>query len=152
MPVNERLDDGFSTIITLANIPTVKLFEKGVTPPGITAGGPIDTTTMRNITWRTMSPKVLKSLTPVSATVAFATNAIPVVQGQIGHNQLITITFPDLSTLVFWGWLEEFSIGALSEGEQPTATIKIQPGNIDNDKNEVAPHYTPPLESSGGHH
>lgn len=149
MPVDQRLDDGFSTIITLANIPTVKLYEKEVTPPGITAGGPIDTTTMRNITWRTMAPRALKSLTPVSATVAFATIAIPQVQAQIGINQLITVTFPDLSTLVFWGWLEEFTIGALVEGEQPTATITINPGNIDGDGVEVAPVYTPPDESSG---
>ena len=149
MPVNQRLDDGFSTIITLANIPNVKLYEKEVTPPGITAGGPIDTTTMRNITWRTMAPRALKSLTPVSATVAFATEAIPQVQAQIGINQLITVTFPDQSTLVFWGWLEEFTIGALVEGEQPTATISVNPGNIDEDGAEVAPVYTPPAESSG---
>jgi len=149
MPSNVRLDDGFSTIITLANIPTVKLYEKEITPPGISAGGPIDTTTMRNITWRTMSPRALKSLTPVSATVAFATEAIPIVQGQIGLNQLVTVTFPDNSTLVFWGWLEEFSIGAMVEGEQPTATLTINPGNVDADGEEVAPVYTAPVLSSG---
>lgn len=149
MAVHERLDDGFSTIITFANIPTVKLFEKEITPPGISAGGPIDVTTMRNITWRTMSPRALKSLTAVSATVAFATNAIPVVQSQLAINQLITITFPDQSTLVFWGWIEEFTIGAMVEGEQPTATITITPGNVNNNDQEVAPVYTPPVESSG---
>lgn len=148
MPVHERLDDGFSTIITLANIPSVKLFEKEITPPGISAGGPIETTTMRNTTWRTMSPRVLKSLTPASATVAFATEAIPQVMGQIGRNQLVTVTFPDGSTLAFWGWLEEFTVNALVEGEQPTASITIQPGNIDEDDQEVAPLWTPPVESS----
>jgi len=148
MPSNVRLDDGFSTIITLANIPTVKLYEKEITPPGISAGGPIDTTTMRNVTWRTMSPRALKSLTPVSVTVAFATEAIPVVQSQVGINQLITVTFPDQSTLVFWGWLEEFTIGAMTEGEQPTATLNIQPGNVDDSGAEVAPIYTAPAESS----
>lgn len=151
MPVNERLDDGFSTIITLANIPNVKLFEKEVTPPGISAGGPIDTTTMRNVTWRTQAPRALKSLTSVGATVAFATEAIPQVQSQIGINQIITVTFPDQSTLVFWGWLEEFTIGALSEGNQPTATISITPGNIDANGAEVAPRYSPPVHSSGWH-
>lgn len=149
MPSNVRLDDGFSTIITLANLPSVKLFEKEITPPGITAGGAIDTTTMRNITWRTMSPRALKSLTPMSATVAFATEAIPQVQSQIGVNQLVTVTFPDQSTLVFYGWLEEFTIGAMTEGEQPTATLTIQPGNVDNSGAEVAPVYTAPALSSG---
>ena len=149
MPSNVRLDDGFSTIITLSNIPSVKLYEKEITPPGISAGGPIDTTTMRNITWRTMSPRALKTLTPVSATVAFATEAIPVVQSQIGINQLITVTFPDNSTLTFWGWLEEFAIGALTEGEQPTATLTINPGNVDDAGEEVAPIYDAPDLSSG---
>ena len=149
MPSNQRLDDGFSTIITLANLPNIKLYEKEVTPPGISAGGPIDTTTMRNTTWRTMAPRALKSLTPVSATVAFASEAIPQVQSQIGINQLITVTFPDQATLTFWGWLEEFTIGALVEGEQPTATISVNPGNIDADGAEVAPVYDAPDLSSG---
>lgn len=143
-----RLDDGFSTIITLENIPTVKIYEKEVTPPGISAGGSIDTTTMRNTTWRTMSPRALKTLTPVSAKVAFATAAIPVIQAQIGINQLITITFPDQSTLEFWGWLEEFALGAFTEGTQPTATLTITPGNVDNTGAEVAPNYDGPYGPS----
>ena len=149
MAVHERLDDGFSTIITLSNVPAIKLFEKEVTPPGISAGGPIDTTTMRNITWRTMSPRALKSLTPASVTAAFATEAIPQITEQVKVNQLITVTFPDLSTLVFWGWMEEFALNAFVEGEQPTATITFQPGNIDDNDQEVAPVWTPPAESSG---
>lgn len=149
MAVHERLDDGFSTIITLANIPSVKIFEKEVTPPGISAGGPIDTTTMRNVTWRTMSPRALKTLTPANVTAAFATEAIPQIMEQLKVNQLITVTFPDLSTLVFWGWMEEFALNAFVEGEQPTATVTFQPGNIDDDDQEVAPVWTPPVESSG---
>lgn len=148
MAVHEKLKDGFSTIITFANIPAVKLFEKEVTPPGITAGGAIDTTTMRNVTWRTMAPRALKSLTPATFTVAFATEAIPQIMGQLKVNQLITVTFPDLSTLTFWGWMEEFAFGAFVEGEQPTATVTIQPGNVNNNDEEVAPVWTPPLESS----
>lgn len=148
MAVHERLDDGFSTIITLANIPTVKIFEKEITPPGISAGGATDTTTMRNDTWRTMAPKMLKTLTAASATVAFATNAIPVLMGQISVKQLITVTFPDQSTLAFWGWIDEFTPSAFVEGEQPTATITIQPSNTDDNDQEVAPVWTPPLESS----
>ncbi len=148
MAVHEKLNDGFSTTITLSNIPNVKIFEKEVTPPGISAGGPIDTTTMRNDSWRTMQPRSLKSLTPATITVAFATSAIPIIMGQLKVNQLITITFPDLSTLTFWGWLEEFAFGAFVEGEQPTATATFQPGNQDDDGNEVSPVWAAPAESS----
>lgn len=144
-----RLDDGFATLITLANIPTVKIFEKEVTPPGISGGGPIDTTTMRNTAWRTQSPKQLKTLTAVSATVAYATEALDVIRAQINVNQEITIHYPDGSTDVFWGYLDEFTPSAHVEGEQPTATLSIQPTNHDNDEpyNEVAPLYTEPAVS-----
>ena len=150
MAANElRLDDGFSTIITLENLPNVKLFEKTVTPPGMTAGGPIDTTTMQNVAWRTSSPKQLKSLTPAQAEVAYATDAYPEIFAQIGVVQLITITFPDQAYLTFYGWLEEFTPGANTEGEQPTATISIQVGNRDALGAEVAPDYHNPDTSSG---
>lgn len=143
-----RLDDGYATIITFANIPNVKLYEKEITPPGMTAGGVIDTTTMRNQTWRTMAPRNLKSLTPVTAVVAYATSAIPDVMGQVGINQEVTITFPDGSSITFWGWIESFTPAAMSEGAQPTATINITPGNIDDTGAEVAPEYNAPAESS----
>lgn len=136
-----RMDDGHATFITLSGAPTIKLYEKEVTPPGMTNGGPIDTTTMRNTNWRTMSPKQLKSLTAVSATVAYATEAIEQIWAQMGVNQEITITYPDGSTITFWGWLDEFTPGANVEGEQPTATITVHPSNHDNDGNEVAPNY-----------
>ena len=142
-----RLDDGFSTIITLENIPSVKIYEKEVTPPGLTGGGPIDTTTMRNDSWRTMSPKSLKSMTALTAVVAFATEAIPVIQEQININQVITVTFPDNSSLAFYGWVDEFTLGKFSEGEQPTATLTIQPSLHNAAGAEVAPDYEGPSGS-----
>lgn len=138
-----RLDDGHSTIITFPAAPTVKLFEKDVTPPGMTGGGSIDTTTMRNVDWRTGAPKKLKSLTAVTLTVAFATDAIPIMFALIGILQLIVVQHPDHSTNTFWGWIDEFTPGAFTEGEQPTATVTIQPSNRDPNGNEAAPVYAP---------
>ncbi len=143
-----RLDDGFSTIITLENLPTVKLYEKEVTPPGITAGGPIETTTMRTTTWRTNAPRQLKSLSPVSATVAFATEVVPQMIAQVGINQLITVTFPDGSTIQFYGWVEEFTPAAFTEGEQPTATLTVQPSLVDPDTGETSPPVYDPQTGS----
>jgi len=144
--MGKRYDDGFSTIITLSGAPDIKFYEKEITPPGITAGGPIDTTTMRNTTWRTMSPRKLRSLSQVSATVAFAFESLAEIMSQLAVNQQITITFPDDATVTFWGWIEEFTPGAFTEGEQPTASLTIQPSNHDNDDVEVAPSY---VEASG---
>lgn len=151
MPQNNsiRLDDGFSTIITLANIPTVHIYEKEVTPPGISGGGAIDTTTMRNTKWRSMAPKALKTLTDMTAVVAFSTDAIPVIMSQTNIKQQITVTFPDGSSLSFYGWMDEFTLGKFSEGDQPTATIKIVPSNINPLTGlESAPDY---VGTSGSH-
>jgi hypothetical protein len=56
-------------------------------------------------------------------------------------NQQITITFPDLSTVTFWGWLDTFTPGDLSEGEQPTAEITVIPSNQDSAGDEVGLSY-----------
>ncbi|QDP54889.1 MAG: hypothetical protein Unbinned3891contig1000_87 [Prokaryotic dsDNA virus sp.] len=124
------------------------MFEKDVTPGGYSGGGPIDTTTMRNTQFRTMAPKSLKTYTPVSATVAYATVALDTILANINVKQLITITYPDNSTVEFYGWIDEFTPGAHTEGEQPTATITIQPSNTDSAGAENEPNYIAPGESS----
>lgn len=143
-----RLDDGFSTLITLANLPTVHLYEKEVTPPGFDLGGPIDTTTMRNANWRTSAARQLKTLTQVQATVAYATDALEDILAQLGVSQLVTVTFPDGSSLEFYGWIEQFTPSAHKEGEQPTAAITIHPSNRDALGAESAPVYNDPATSS----
>jgi hypothetical protein len=141
--MSTRIDDGFKTTIGFASAPSVKFYEKEVTPPGISAGGAIDTTTMRNTAWRTMAPKKLKSLLEGGAVVAWDPAAYNDVLAMIAQIQLITITFPDNSTLAFYGWLDEFVPGAHQEGQQPTATIKIIPSNQTAALVESAPVLTP---------
>lgn len=144
----KRLDDGFSTLIQLENIPTVELWEKEVTPPSLSANGPIDTTTMRNTRLRTMAPKQLVTVGKAQAVVAYATIALDAIMSQLGVNQRITIFNPDGSTYVYWGWINEFTPGTNKEGDQPTATVSFEPSNTDLDGNEVAPLYTPTVESA----
>lgn len=137
-----RIDDGFSTTIGFAGAPSIKFWEKEVTPPGVSGGGAVDTTTMRNEEWRTMSPKQLKTLSPAKLTVAYDPAVYTDIVAQVNVNQLITITFPDGSTLAFWGWLDEFTPGKNAEGEQPTAEVTIQPSNQNASKVETDPVYT----------
>lgn len=147
-PNELRMDDGFATFFTLSNIPTVKLYEKEVTPPGYTAGGPIDTTTMRNTALRTAAPRKLKTVSQIKATVAYATVAIEDVRAQIGVNQLVMIHYPDGSIITIWGWLEEFTPGQHTDGTQPTAALTIHPSNRDDTGAEYSPVYTAPVTSS----
>jgi len=138
-------EDGHSTTLVFQNLSDLPIFEKEVTPPGMTAGGPIDTTTMRNTTWRTMAGRALKTLTPVSATVAFAFEGLVQIGEQVAVNQIITVSFPDGSSVMFWGWIEECTPNAFTEGEQPTAQLTIQPSNHNNDEEEVAPTFNDTL-------
>ena len=141
-----RIDDGFSTLITFSESPQGKLWEKEVTPPGISGGGANDTTTMRNTAWRTNSPKKLKSLTPMSFTAAYDTAFYVQALAMININQLITVEFADGSMLLFWGWLDEFTPGPASEGSQPEADCTIICSNQDDTGAEVAPVY---IDSDG---
>jgi hypothetical protein len=136
------LDDGHSTTISFANDSgtTLEVREKEVTPPGLAAGGENDITTMRNSTWRTKAPKKLITASPASLVVTYDPDAYTnIISELLGVNNLITITFPDSSTLAFWGWLDEFTPGPLTEGEAPTASITIIPSNQNAQQVETAP-------------
>ena len=144
-----RIDDGFQTQISFSEdasglVSGIVLFEKEVTPPGIQGGGENDVTTMRNETWRTKAPKQLMTLSPCSFVAAYDPAIYDDILAMIQVNQQITITFPDGATLVFWGWLDEFTPGALAEGTQPTASCTIVPSNQNGSGVETAPIYTEP--------
>jgi hypothetical protein len=142
--MSQQLMDGFKTLITFASAPTVKFYEKRITPPGASMGGPNDTTTMRNTAWRTRQPKKLKTLDNATATVSWDPIVYStVVNTLLGLVDSITITFPDGSTLQFYGWLDEFRPNEITEGEQPTATVTICPSNQTAVGVEAAPVLTP---------
>lgn len=137
-----RLDDGFATLISFDEDSSVSMYEKEVTPPGVSGGGENDTTTMRNTTWRTKKPKELITLVESSLTVSYDPAVYDEIIAMVNVNQEITITFPDSSTLVFWGWIDEFTPNSIVEGEQPTAELTIIPSNQNGSNVETAPVYS----------
>jgi len=138
-----RLNDGFATLVTFDLDADVQLWEKEVTPPGAEGGGPNDTSTMRNTAWRTRAPKGLKTLSAASFVAAYDPVVYDEIIAMMNINQLITVTFPDGSTVAFWGWLDDFKPGRAVEGEQPTAEVTIEPSNQNDSDVEVAPVHTP---------
>lgn len=130
-PTGIKIDDGHSTKIAFSRNPDINFWEKTVTPPGIDGGDAIDTTTMHNVTWRTFSPRKLKTLTEMKTEVQYDPIAYDELRDLINVEDSITVTFPDGSTLSFFGYLKSFEPGELSEGEPPMATITIQPTNQD---------------------
>ena len=137
--MSHRIDDGFSTIIGFSLNGAVKFYEKEVTPPGIDGGGANQTTTMRNIYWRTNAPKKLVTLTEADATCAYDPTVFSQILAMVNVNQYITVTYPDLTTVGFWGWINEFKPNQIKEGEQPTANVKIIPSNFNASLVETAP-------------
>ncbi len=132
------MDDGFPTTIRFPGAGVV-FFEKEITPPTADAGGPNDTTTMRNNRFRTKQPKQLVTLDKATLKVAYDPLAYTTVLAQIGVNQLIVVVFPDARAITFWGWLDKFAPDSIKEGEQPTAEITIECSNENNQGREVAP-------------
>lgn len=139
------LKEGHPTLISFSLNPSVKFYEKTVTPPGYDGGGINDTTTMRNVEYRTRQPKVLKTLTEMSGTAAYDSDVMDPAEvlAMVNINQEITITYSDGAEFTFWGWLNEFKPNEVKEGEQPTANFTIIPSNQDNDGVEQAPSFTP---------
>jgi len=136
-----RLDDGYQSLISFAADADVLFYEKTVTPPGVDGGGEVDTTLMLNATYRTRNPKALITMSNASLVVAYDPATYAEILALVNVNNLITITFPDGSTLAFWGWLNTFTPSELTEGEQPTADIEIIPSNQNATGVETAPVY-----------
>lgn len=136
-----RIDDGHATTVdfNLGPSGTTVWWEKTVTPPGYDGGGENDTTTMRNSVYRTKWPKKLITLTPMSFVASYDSQIYPRVLTMLNENQLITVTFPDDSTLAFWGWINTFTPNEVVEGEQPTANVEVIPSNQNNSKVETGP-------------
>lgn len=128
-----RIDDGHSTTIQLVSYPSVVFYEKSVTPPGLDGGDPNDTTTMRNKQLRTMAPRKLKTLTAVTAKVAYdpsiLTADVDSLYKLINVNQVIVVNNSDGSRMAFWGYVRSFIPDDNVEGAQPTGTLTVQPTN-----------------------
>lgn len=140
------LTDGYRTIITLANDPTIKLYEVEVTPPPISIGKSIDQTTMRNLKYRTQAPAVLIMLGEGKVQVAYDPIVQHDMESQLGVNQLITYQYPDGSTYAFYGWVDSFTQTALKEGTRPIADMVLAPSLRNN---ASPPVETPPVYVAG---
>lgn len=130
-PSGIRLDDGFSSLITLAIDTNIEFWEKTVKPPGLDGGEKVDTMTMHNQSYRTYGPRKLKTLTDMTTKAAYDPIVYQSILAAINVRTTITVTFPDGSTLAFYGYLQKFEPDDLEEGKQPEATITIVPTNYD---------------------
>lgn len=130
-PSGIYLKDGYQCLVTFAVDPDAAFWEIGVTPPGLDGGDAIDTTTMHNVRWRTMAARALKTMTPFSMRCAYDPIIYELFDGLINAETTVSVLFPDSSTLAFYGFLQNFEMDELAEGELPEATATVTPTNQD---------------------
>jgi len=126
--------------------PDFSIWEKTVKPPGVDGLPAIDTTTMHNVTWRSFSPRSLKTLTTFTVTGAYDPDCYDDAVTLVNENIVITVTFPDDAQICFWGAITNMDFAELAEGTHPQVTITVTPTNQDN--NGVL--YGPRMEHVGG--
>ncbi len=130
-PVGHKIGDGYQTLVAFAGYTTIGFWERSVTPPSLDGGEPIDTTTMLNVTYRSMTARQLKSLGGFSMTAAWDPAVYSSAIAMINVPTTVTVHFPDSSSIAFYGYLRSFKPGAHEEGKMPEATLEVQPTNVD---------------------
>jgi len=134
-PLGIMMDDGFSTKIAFARDVDFSIWEVTITPPSIDGGDTVPFTTMHNTTWRTFASRGLFTLGEVSGTAGYDPDAYDEAQSLINFNGSITVHFPDLSTLDFFGYLRVFEPQEMSDGGEVRVNFTIQPTNWDSTNN-----------------
>lgn len=140
---NEILESPHGTRYIFSLNPGLLIEEKEVTPFGAEGGEWNDLTTHRNVRGKTKAPKYLVDFTNPTATVSYATAALPQIMAMINMNQQITIQYNDGSSHVFWGGIKNFLPQSMqADGEQPTATMELVVSNRNASKVETLPSYS----------
>lgn len=142
-PTGVKLTDGYQTLITFADKPTISFWEKTVQPPGFDGGAAVDNTTMHNETVRTFAPRNLITMTDCAATCAYDAIVLPQILGLINAEDDVTITFPSGDTWAFFGFCRSFEPQDHEDGSQPEANIVVVCTNTDpTDGTEALPDLT----------
>lgn len=141
VPTGFKMPDGFKALIAFSLKPTIRLWERDLTPPGVDGGDVIDTSTQHNVAWRTFFPRSLKTLTPINIICAYDPDVFQDILIYINRNQAMTFWQPSGDSIDFWATMNKFETQQLKEGEFPLATVTITPTNTDNQMNEAPPVF-----------
>lgn len=125
------LHNGFSSFISFSADPDVGLFERAVQPPGIDGGDPIDVTTMFNDRVRPKAARHLVEGTSARMRVGYDPDDLVAIEDLINAEGSVTLTFPNGTQMVFWGWLKSFTPQEYEDGVFPEAECEIVFGNWD---------------------
>src|SRR3990172_12134261 len=108
-----RLVQGHKTTLTFSADASVLFFPRLITPPGWDGGDAIETTVLAATAYRMFEPRTLKTLTEMTIEATYDPGTYTEMIAMVNVNQLVTLTWPDLSTLAFYGFIRAFTPGAL---------------------------------------
>jgi hypothetical protein len=142
-PNGRKLGDGYQTLVAFSADNNIAFWEQSITPPGIKAEDPKDTSTMHNTKWRTFSPRRLITMSAFKMNVHYDPKVYQDILALVNINTTVTVHFPDVSSLCFYGVVTEFQPDALEEGKIPSASVTVFVTNTDpSDCTEQDPVYT----------
>ena len=137
------LEDGHGTLITFSLASTVEFEELEVTLPAIKGGGKKKMTTMHNVDVHTGAPKKLFDIEAGTVLVAWDPLCYQTIMNTlVNKNGQITVTLPNGATIVYWGFIDEFTPKPLKEGERPEADVKFEITNRNGSGVTTKPAYT----------
>jgi hypothetical protein len=136
------MQDGFSIKVALEDNATISLWEVSVKPPSMGVGDKIDHTTQHNTLYRTAVLRQLIEVGQVTGDCAYDPNIYTQITSVLGVRGGVTVTFPDGTTLDFWGGLTLFDPQPMSEGNPPRANFTIEVCNLDDAHAEAGPVLT----------
>jgi len=112
---------------------------------GIEGGDAIESTLLSHLSVRTKKARELYEVPDLTFTGDMDSISFTQLKNAVNVNQQITFTFPsdcETNTVVFWGYLKNFTSGEAAEGERWTGTGTIVATLQDNSRNEVEPTVT----------
>ena len=148
-PSGIRLNDGPPSFIAFSVLPNAAFWEKRVQPPGIDGGPPIDISSMHNVTWITVVPQALKTLTPFTIEALYDPRILGSLNASLVNNPgSVTVQFPELTDYDFWGYCQSGIPQPMVKGEPPMITLTVNPTNYDpSNRVEAGPVLTEVLTS-----
>jgi len=138
---NEKILEAVGTTITIGAWTTCL---KNIQPIGVDGGEAIDVTCLSNVAWVTKQPQKLKEVPDISFSCQYHPESWNTVNTEINDNKLITITFNNAATLVFWGFLKSYEPQQAGKGEEWLANGTIVVTNMNDTGVEVDPVYSAP--------
>ncbi len=130
-PAGIALKEGMHTKYAFASDPDISFWEKTTKPPTIDGGEAIDQTTQHNVTAKVQRSRVLLNYTPITFKATYDPAVITQIRALCNVEGAITESFPDGSTLDYFGFLQKAEFDELAEGVLPECTITIVPTNWD---------------------